>query len=82
MYTKPGSRIGCGSGLFTKAFLEQWTTSIEELKCYDPNKGMLKVFRENIIDPRVSAAEGTFDSTDAEDGWADLIVIATVSNHN
>lgn len=40
------------------------------------------MFRENIIDPRVSAAEGTFDSTDAEDGWADLIVIATVSNHN
>lgn len=43
---------------------------------------MLKVFRENINDPRVTAAEGTFDSTAVEDGWADLIVIATVSNHH
>jgi len=69
--------IGCGSGLFTTALLEQWSDSIETLKCYDPNEGMLKVFRENIKDPRVSTSEGTFDSTDAEDGWADLIVIAT-----
>ena len=62
--------------------LEQWSTSINEIKCVEPNEGMLKAFREAIHDPRVIASEGTFSSTEVESGWADLIVIATVSPRN
>lgn len=39
---------------------------------------MRKVFTETVNDPRVSAQEGTFDTTGIEDGWADLVVIAQV----
>ena len=42
----------------------------------------MKAFREAIHDPRVNASEGTFSSTEVESGWADLIVIATVSPRN
>ena len=62
--------------------LEHWSTSINEIKCVEPNEGMLKAFREAIHDPRVIASEGTFSSTEVESGWADLIVIATVSRQN
>ena len=62
--------------------LEQWSTSINEIKCVEPNEGMLKAFREAIHDSRVNASEGTFSSTEVESGWADLIVIATVSRRN
>ena len=62
--------------------LEQWSTSINEIKCVEPNEGMLKAFREAIHDPRAIASEGTFSSTEVESGWADLIVIATVSRWN
>ena len=72
-------RIGCGSGLFTRVLLEQWSSSIEALKCYEPVEGMLKAFKESVNDPRATIAEGTFSSTDVEDGWADLIFVATVS---
>ena len=43
---------------------------------------MLEAFREAIHDPRVIASVGTFSSTEVESGWADLIVIATVSPRN
>lgn len=59
--------------------LEHWSPSIEALRCYDPNEGMLKVFREEVHDPRVYVAKGVFEGTDVDDGWADLIIIATVS---
>lgn len=40
---------------------------------------MRAVFVEKTKDDRVTVAEGTFDRVDAEDSWADLIVIAQVS---
>lgn len=35
-------------------------------------------FRKTVRDDRVSIAEGTFDTTHIESGWADLIIIAQV----
>ena len=40
------------------------------------------MFTEKTIDDRVTVAEGTFESVDVEDGWADLVVIAQVSPSN
>ena len=37
------------------------------------------MFAERTKDDRVTVAEGTFDRVDAEDNWADLVVIAQVS---
>ena len=37
------------------------------------------MFAEKTRDDRVTIAEGTFDSVDAEDNWADLVVVAQVS---
>ena len=59
--------------------LEHWSPSIEALRCYDPNEGMMKVFREEVHDPRVYVAKGVFEGTEVDDRWADLIIIATVS---
>ncbi|KAI5117441.1 hypothetical protein M0805_007011 [Coniferiporia weirii] len=71
--------IGCGSGIFTRALLAhpEWSPSISELKCVDPNEGMRAVFSETVNDPRVSLSEGTFEDTGVPDGWADLILVAT-----
>lgn len=38
---------------------------------------MREQFSSKTSDPRVSIAEGTFDSTPVPDGWADLIVVGT-----
>lgn len=35
-------------------------------------------FSKTVKDERVSVAEGTFDTTGVEDGWADLVVVAQV----
>lgn len=48
------------------------------MRCIDPNEGMRAVFSGNIIDPRVSLTAGTFDDTSVPDGWADVVVVATV----
>jgi len=40
---------------------------------------MRAVFAERTEDNRVAVAEGTFERVDAEDNWADLVVIAQVS---
>jgi hypothetical protein len=40
---------------------------------------MRDVFTQTVHDPRVTIAEGTFDRTGVESGWADLVVIAQVS---
>ena len=41
---------------------------------------MRAVFAEKTKDDRVTVTEGTFERIeDAEDGWADLVVIAQVS---
>ncbi|KAI0831377.1 S-adenosyl-L-methionine-dependent methyltransferase [Trametes gibbosa] len=70
--------IGAGTGIFTRALLAHpdWTDSIKELRAVEPSEGMRKVFTDTVVDPRVSAREGTFDTTGIEDGWADLVVIA------
>ncbi|KAI5123341.1 hypothetical protein M0805_001766 [Coniferiporia weirii] len=70
--------IGCGSGIFTRALLAhpEWSSSISELKCIDPNEGMRAVFAKTVDDPRVSLFDGTFEDTGVPDGWADLILIA------
>ncbi|THH05761.1 hypothetical protein EW145_g4554 [Phellinidium pouzarii] len=71
--------IGCGSGIFTRDLLAypEWSTSIVELKCIDPNEGMRAVFASTVKDPRVSLYDGTFDTTGVPDGWADVILCAT-----
>ncbi|KAI5117442.1 hypothetical protein M0805_007012 [Coniferiporia weirii] len=71
--------VGCGSGIFTRALLAhpEWSSSISELRCIDPNEGMRAVFAKTMKDARVSLFDGTFDNTGAPDGWADLIVSAS-----
>ena len=73
------SRLGCGSGIFTRALLThpEWSTAIAEVRCIDPNEGMRTVFSQQVSDPRVSLADGTFDNTGVPDGWADVIIAAT-----
>jgi hypothetical protein len=52
--------------------------AIKELKAVEPSEGMRGKFSESVLDQRVSVSEGTFDKTGAEDGWADLVVVAQV----
>ncbi|KAI0670308.1 S-adenosyl-L-methionine-dependent methyltransferase [Trametes maxima] len=70
--------IGAGTGIFTRALLAHpdWKDAIKELRAVEPSEGMRDVFTKTVADPRVSAREGTFDTTGIEDGWADLVVIA------
>ena len=81
--SNPHYRIGAGTGLFTRALLAHpdWSNAatIGSLKAYDPSSGMQAVFAEKTKDDRVTVTEGTFDKVDAEDNWADLVVIAQVS---
>ena len=44
----------------------------------EPSEGLRSTFQEAIKDSRVTLADGTFDQTGVEDGWADVIVIAQV----
>ena len=79
-------RIGAGTGIFTRALLAhpEWSDSVAELKAIEPSQGMRDVFSKTVVEvyPRVSIVEGTFDTTRAEDGWADLVVIAQVCMHS
>ncbi|KAJ7774559.1 S-adenosyl-L-methionine-dependent methyltransferase [Mycena maculata] len=70
--------IGAGSGIFTRAFLAhpEWAPAIKELRAFEPSEGMRDVFSKAVSDERVSIAEGTFQQTTTEDGWADLVVVA------
>ncbi|KAK0239939.1 S-adenosyl-L-methionine-dependent methyltransferase [Armillaria nabsnona] len=70
--------IGAGTGLFTKAFLKhpEFSGTVKELRAVEPSAGMRDVFIKTVQDDRVSAREGTFDTTNIDDGWADLVVIA------
>ena len=76
-------RIGAGTGIFTRAILAdtKWNERIRELKAIEPSEGMRSVFEQKVKDARISIAEGYFDATGVEDGWADLIVIAQVSGN-
>lgn len=73
-------RIGCGSGIFTRALLSHpdWETSLGALRAIDPNEGMREIFASTIKDSRVTLTDGTFDNTGVDDGWADAILIVTV----
>ncbi|KAG7452430.1 S-adenosyl-L-methionine-dependent methyltransferase [Guyanagaster necrorhizus] len=70
--------IGAGTGLFTKSLLKHpdFSSAIKELRAVEPSAGMREVFVKTVQDERVSAREGTFDTTNIEDGWADLVTIA------
>ncbi|PCH38048.1 S-adenosyl-L-methionine-dependent methyltransferase [Wolfiporia cocos MD-104 SS10] len=70
--------IGSGTGIFTRALLAhpEWATSVKQLKAVEPSEGMREVFTKTVTDERVTVAEGTFDTTGVEDGWADLVVVA------
>ncbi|KAF7338279.1 Histone H2B [Mycena venus] len=72
--------IGAGTGIFTRAFLAhpEWASAFKELKAIEPSEGMREVFSKTVLDDqgRVSIAEGTFQETHVEDGWADLVVVA------
>ena len=54
-------------------------STIAQLRALEPSAGMRAQFAKTVVDSRVSVAEGTFDSTGVEDGWADIVVIAQVS---
>lgn len=74
-------RIGSGTGIFTRALLEHpdWVDSIAELRAIEPSLGMRETFSKAIQDPRVSVAEGVFEWTEVEAGWADIIIVAQVT---
>jgi hypothetical protein len=55
---------------------------VGQLKAIEPSEGMRDVFSKTVKDDRVTVAEGGFDNTGIEDGWADLIVIAQVRFHH
>lgn len=42
---------------------------------------MRDVFAETIKDERVTIADGSFDNTHVDNGWADLVVIAQARSH-
>lgn len=73
-------RIGSGTGLFTRSLLAHpdWSSSVNQLKAVEPSEGMRDKFAGTIQDERVTVADGTFDDTHIEDGWADVIIIAQV----
>ena len=75
------ARIGSGTGIFTRALLAHpdWADTVKELRAIEPSAGMRDVFERSVSDPRVlGVVDGTFDRTGAEDGWADLVIIAQV----
>ena len=74
------SRIGSGTGIFTRALLAhvQWNAAIKQIKAIEPSEGMRSVFSQQVKDDRVIVAEGTFTATGIADNWADLVVIAQV----
>ncbi len=81
MFDEP-LRIGAGTGIFTRALLAHpdWSGSIKQLRAIEPVEGMREQFSKTVIDERVTIAEGAFDRTGVEDGWADLVVIAQVKS--
>ena len=39
---------------------------------------MREIFADTVKDPRVTLFDGVFEKTGVEDGWADVILMATV----
>ncbi|THU89659.1 S-adenosyl-L-methionine-dependent methyltransferase, partial [Dendrothele bispora CBS 962.96] len=73
--------IAAGTGIFTRGLLNspEWYSDIDELKAVEPSAGMRETFSKAITEDKVTLSEGTFESIGVPDGWADMIVIATVS---
>lgn len=71
--------MGSGTGIFTRALLAHpdWK-DIKQLRALEPSEGMRAQFDKSTKDERVTCAEGTFDDSHVEDGWADVILIAQV----
>lgn len=76
-------RIGSGTGIFTRALLADPTfgPAVQELRAVEPSEGMRATFASKISDSRVHTYEGTFDHTNVEDGWADVVIVAQVRAH-
>ena len=76
-------RIGAGTGIFTRDLLnhKDWSNCISEIIAVEPNTEMRRVFARETTHPEVKviATDGTFERTNVEDGWADMIIMATVS---
>lgn len=70
--------MGCGTGILTRGLLSHPEWDIAALRASDPSEGMRATFSREVQDERVTVTDGTFDKTDADDGWADVILIATV----
>ncbi|KAI6150416.1 S-adenosyl-L-methionine-dependent methyltransferase [Pisolithus tinctorius] len=70
--------IGAGTGLFTRALISHpdWTSYIARLRAVEPSEGMRKVWSEKVTAENATVEDGTFESTEVPDGWADLIIIA------
>ncbi|KAJ7769023.1 S-adenosyl-L-methionine-dependent methyltransferase [Mycena olivaceomarginata] len=72
--------VGAGTGIFTRAFIAhpEWTCAFKELRAIEPSQGMRDVFNKTVSSEHgsVSVADGTFEETHVEDGWADLVVVA------
>ena len=49
-----------------------------QLKAIEPSEGMRNTFSKTVKDDRVTVAEGSFDKTGINDGWADIVIIAQV----
>lgn len=75
-------RLGSGTGKFTRCLLDhkELGPATANLHAVEPSEGMRETFDKKIVDERVSCREGTFDHTSEEDGWADLVVSAQVSD--
>ena len=72
--------IGAGTGTLTRGLLfhPDWSSSIAELRAFEPSSGMRNVFTKTVTDDRVTVSNGVFEKVDVPDGWADLIIIGTV----
>ncbi|BGP40108.1 hypothetical protein JCM10449v2_004066 [Rhodotorula kratochvilovae] len=79
--------LGAGTGLFTRGFVraaqEQGEGRVGRVRAVEPSKGMREGFdralKEEGLDKgevEVDCVEGTFEKIPAEDGEADLVVIA------
>ena len=71
-------RVGSGTGIFTRCLLkhEKLGSSVGKLIAVEPSSGMRDQFEVGLDDNRVSCQSGTFEKTDVDDQWADVIFVA------
>ena len=73
-------RIGSGSGILTRNVLDHplWSTDIAAIQAIEPNEGLRLICSDVVKDPRVTVRDGTFENTGVENGWADVILMASI----